>query len=242
MKTSTTYRCPVAATITCISLAFVIVGFIPFSHGEVVSNNNASNMLYPLDSKPFGIGYIGGAEGFHKMMYREPSNTNIVTDTTGKNCALDQAGPIWFLAGTAGGSVVRSCTVPAGKAIFFPLVANECSYAENPNLKSPSQLIDCAKSADNNLKYLQLSIDGVAIPDLEKYRVTSTQLFNFTFAKDNIAGAPPGPASGALDGWFAYVKPLPPGNHTIRFGGAELSVTPGQPNYAVDATYHLTVR
>jgi hypothetical protein len=83
--------------------------------------------------------------------------------------------------------VVRNCTVPTGKALFFPLIANECSYAENPNLKSPSQLIDCAKSADNNLKYLQLSIDGVAIPDLQKYRITSTQLFNFTFAKDNIA-------------------------------------------------------
>lgn len=86
-------------------------------------------------------------------------------------CASDQAGPVWYLAGTAGGSVMRNCTVPAGKALFFPLIANECSYAENPNLKSPSQLIDCAKSADNNLKYLQLSIDGVAIPDLQKFEL-----------------------------------------------------------------------
>jgi hypothetical protein len=136
---------------------------------------------------------------------------------------------------------VRSCTVPAGKALFFPLIANECSYAENPNLKSASQLIDCAKSADNNLKYLTLSIDGVAVPDLEKYRITSTKLFNFTFAKDNIAGAPPGPTSGALDGWFAYLKPLPPGSHTIRLGGASVATTPGAPNYATDATYHLTI-
>lgn len=137
---------------------------------------------------------------------------------------------------------MRNCTVPAGKALLFPLIANECSYAENPNLKSPSQLIDCAKSADNNLKYLQLSIDGVAIPYMEKYRITSTQLFNFTFGKDNIAGAPPGPTSGAFDGWFAYVKPLSPGNHIIRFSGASVTATQtGQPNYAVDATYHITV-
>jgi hypothetical protein len=34
------------------------------------------------------------------------------------------------------------------------------------------------KSADNNLKYLQFSIDGVPIPDMEKYRITSTRLFN----------------------------------------------------------------
>lgn len=146
------------------------------------------------------------------------------------------------MAGTAGGAVIRSCTVPAGKALFFPLIVNECSYAENPNLKTLSKLIDCAKSADNNLNYLTLNVDGVSIPNLEKYRITSTKLFNFTFAKDNIAGVPPGPTSGALDGWFAYLKPLPPGPHIIRFGGAETSTTPGQPNLAVDATYHLTVK
>ena len=241
MTTRTTYRNLVAAIIASIYAVFVMAGFIPYSHGEVGSNNNVSNMLYPLDSQPFGIGYIAAAEGFHKLLYMEPSNTNIATDTDGKYCSLDQSGPIWYLAGTAGGSVVRNCTVPAGKALFFPLIANECSYAENPNLKSVSQLIDCAKSADNNLNYLQLSIDGVTIPNMEKYRITSTKLFNFTFVKDNIAGVSPGPTSGALDGWFAYLKPLPTGSHTIRFGGASTSVTPGQGNYAVDATYHLTV-
>jgi hypothetical protein len=233
----------VTATCAFITLVFIMTGFIPYSHGVVKpTNNNASSMLYPLDSQPFGIGYIKGAEGFHKLMYGEPSNTNIATDTSGKYCALDQSGPIWYLAGTAGGAVVRSCSVPQGKALFFPLIANECSYAENPNLKTPSQLIDCAKSADNNLNYLTLSIDGVPIPNLEKYRITSTKLFNFNFVKDNIAGVPPGPTSGALDGWFAYLKPLPPGNHIIRFGGAATSTTPGQPNFVVDATYHLTVK
>jgi hypothetical protein len=58
---------------------------------------------------------------------------------------------------------------------------------------------------------MQLSIDGVPIPNVSNYRITSTKLFNFTFTKDNIAGDPPGPTSGALDGWFAYVKPLSPG-------------------------------
>jgi hypothetical protein len=236
------YRNLVAATCALISLVFIMTGFIPYSHGVVKNNDNASSMLYPLDSQPFGIGYIKGAEGFHKLLYGEPSNTNIATDTSGKYCALDQSGPIWYLAGTAGGAVVRSCTVPQGKTLFFPLIANECSYAENPNLKTPSQLIDCAKSADNNLNYLTLSIDGVTIPNLEKYRITSTKLFNFTFVNDNIAGVPPGPTSGALDGWFAYLKPLPPSNHIIRFGGAATSTTPGQPNFVVDATYHLTVK
>jgi hypothetical protein len=162
---------------------FAMTGFIPYSHGVVNSNNNTSRVLYPLDSQPFGIGYIKGAEGFHKLIYGQSSNANIVTDSSGKFCGLDQSGPIWYLAGTAGGVVVRSCTVPSGKALFFLLIANECSYAENPNLKTTSQLIECAKSANNNLNYLKLSIDGINIPNLEKYRITSTNLFNFTFAR-----------------------------------------------------------
>jgi hypothetical protein len=60
--------------------------------------------------------------------------------------------------------------------------------------------------------------------------------------KDNFAGVTPGPTFGAFDSWFAYVKALSPGNHTIRFGGATTSVTPGQPNYVTDTTYHLTVK
>ena len=126
MKTCTIYRCPLTATITCISLAFVIVGFIPYSHGEAVSNNNALNMLYPLDSKPFGIGHRRGRRLSQNDVLKSRV-IHIVTDTTWENCALDQAGPIWFLAGTAGGllSCVVDCTCKHCLQ-FFPLVANEC--------------------------------------------------------------------------------------------------------------------
>ncbi len=47
---------------------------------------------------------------------------NPVEDNTGKFCGLGQSGPVWFLAGTFGGTVERTCTIPAGKALFYPLV------------------------------------------------------------------------------------------------------------------------
>ena len=70
---------------------------------------------------------------------------------------------------------------------------------------------------------------------------TSTRLFNFMFTKDNIAGLAAGPRSAALDRWFAYIKPLPPDNHTIRFGGVAVTARTGSANFAVDATCHLTI-
>ena len=46
-----------------------------------------------------------------------------VVDKKGDRCRLRQEGEVWFLAGTYGTQrTVRTCTVPAGKYLFFPLV------------------------------------------------------------------------------------------------------------------------
>lgn len=52
-----------------------------------------------------------------------PAERNPVLDLTGEFCGEGQEGPIWFLAGTFGDTgVVRECTVPRGKAFFFPIL------------------------------------------------------------------------------------------------------------------------
>ena len=45
-------------------------------------------------------------------------------DCEGPDCSCDagQSGSLWFLTGTFGGTAVRSCTVPTGKTLFFPLL------------------------------------------------------------------------------------------------------------------------
>src|SRR4030081_3634226 len=69
-----------------------------------------------------------------------PKGTNPLLDTTGAKCAVGQGGPVWFLAGTFGsGSVSRSCTVPAGKALFFPVV-NAFYVQEPPDVTYEGQL------------------------------------------------------------------------------------------------------
>ncbi|MFC9760077.1 hypothetical protein ACFU9B_44635 [Streptomyces sp. NPDC057592] len=42
-------------------------------------------------------------------------------DTTGEHAHWRQSSDVWFLAGTYGGRVVRRCTVPAGRPLFFPV-------------------------------------------------------------------------------------------------------------------------
>jgi hypothetical protein len=53
----------------------------------------------------------------------EPASNNPLTDTTGQFAAVNQRGRVWFLAGNlGGGTTIRTITVPAGKALFFPIV------------------------------------------------------------------------------------------------------------------------
>jgi hypothetical protein len=147
------------------------------------------------------------------------------------------------LAGTTGGSVDRTCTIPAGKALLFPLVANECSYKENPNLKTEAELRACAVDPNNGVTHLELTIDGVNIQGLEKYRAQSP-LFNFTFSNDNLGGVAPGPTQGVADGFWAIVPPLTSGNHTIHFKAVAVQpATTGTSNsFVIDTTYHLRVQ
>src|SRR4051812_3952959 len=59
-----------------------------------------------------------------------PASVNPVTDLNGDDCMVGQRGPIWFLAGNPPGAspVARTCSVPADKTLFFPVV-NAISFS-----------------------------------------------------------------------------------------------------------------
>jgi hypothetical protein len=52
-----------------------------------------------------------------------PTTVNPQVDTTGKDAVVGQRGKVWFLAGVfAGTSAERTCSVPEGTALFFPVI------------------------------------------------------------------------------------------------------------------------
>jgi hypothetical protein len=198
--------------------------------------------VFAIDSKPYGIPYAEWAGKWQQWLISVPQPLNPATDPTGKNCAQNQNGPVWFLAGTTGGSAERTCTIPAGKAIFFTVVGSECDYASYPNVKSEPALVLCAQADVNRAINLQATIDGVNLKQLDKYRATSP-LFSVTFPPHNIFGSPAGQTQAISDGYWVFLQPLPPGKHELHFSG----LTPGNPttgttNFAIDVTYHLTVQ
>ena len=175
--------------------------------------------VFTADSKPYNLTYGEWTARWWQWGYSVPKDNNPAYDDNGKNCAQEQKGPVWFLAGTYGHPVDRVCTIPAGKAILFPILNSECSFAEFPNLKTLSQLHTCAKAIQDHVSTLYASIDGIPIPHLQGYRIQSPP-FNFTLPQNNILGMPANTTSQAIaDGNWAFLKPLSLGTHKLMFKG-----------------------
>jgi hypothetical protein len=180
------------------------------------------------ESAPYGVTYSEWTARWWQWALKIPRNRNPISDTTGKNSAEGQTGgdPVWFLAGTLGGMVERACEIPAGKAILFPLMNAECSFAESPDLTTESELRSCAISSNDGVTELMTTIDGVAMKesDLRNYRVQSP-LFEVNFSEGNIFGVTAGPTQAVSDGYWVFLSPLSPGNHKIHFRGATVDFT-----------------
>jgi hypothetical protein len=114
----------------------------------VQAQNDVSpnTLVFPVDSKPYGKSYAEWSAIWWQWLLSIPEDKSPAGDLTGENCETNQQGPIWFLAGTFGGAAERTCTIPSGKAIMFSPINSECSYAEYPDEKTESDLLECAKT------------------------------------------------------------------------------------------------
>ncbi len=222
-----------------IILTWSIIFISPFRIEASVSDQS----IYPIDSKPYGLSYGEWTAKWWQWAYSIPTNDNPTADETGAKCGVGQNDTnVWFLSGTGGGKATRTCTIPAGKAILIPLLNVQCSYITDPALKSESELRECAKEDQDKGTNLQASIDGVAIPDLKKYRVQSP-LFNITYPKDNVAGVPQGTSQAISDGYWILIKPLSAGKHEIRASGSIADFTATGPlNFISDVKYDVSVK
>jgi hypothetical protein len=253
-------------TITCILILLLTVAVVsPLSSSSsssqaqtIINNSGNSNVkieTFQADSKPYGLTYGEWTARWWQWAYSIPKDVNPAYDDTGRYCTQGQSGPIWFLTGTYGHPVDRYCTIPFGKAILFPILNSECSFAEFPNLKTEKELRQCSKEMEDTVNYLEAKVNGIGIKDLRKSRIQSP-LFNFTLAKNNILELPPQTTTQAVsDGNWVFLKPLAIGKHVIHFKGGLKSINAtttaetNSSNYAFagpygwdyPVTYHLTI-
>jgi hypothetical protein len=160
---------------------------------------------------------LGLPAGDHPLTQDGPVQCDAITP------AEVQEQGVWFLGGTFGNlvssfgnhePVFRSCTIPAGTALFIPVINAECSTVEGV---AAEDLAACAKSTLNHVSEMSATVDGVEVSRTIR-RVQSPD-FPITLPASNLLGVDPQQTVGAADGFWVYLPPLSRGTHVIEFGG-----------------------
>jgi len=150
---------------------------------------------------------------------------------------------VLFLSGVGGGVTIE-LTIPAGTALFLPIVNAECSMIEPDPFHGgdEEELRACANVHIDKTSGRFAVIDGVPVNNLDAYRVESP-LFEFGPLPENNylkflgVDAPAGATSPSVDaGVYLLLAPLRVGEHVIHFGG-----TLDEFFFSIDTTYIITV-
>jgi hypothetical protein len=230
--------------IVLLTATLLVSTLTSFSPAKGRGRGNPNPGVLPPQSTAFGQSYGEWGADWWNWALSSPIADNPLSDTTGENCDTNQpGGPVFFLAGFldisgAGGPVVRECTVPSGKALFFPII-NSVFAGEFP---TEEETRAAANAATDAVTVLEASIDGEPLGDLFRYRAESP---NFVLdlpegaILDELLGLS-GPLSPSVtDGYWLMLAPLPVGEHVIHFRGAQGD--PANPDFEVEVIYFLTV-
>jgi hypothetical protein len=157
-----------------------------------------------------------------------------------------QTSDVWFLAAPFG-KVVRTCVIPSGKSLFFPLFNVECSNIEGPPFYGETAEAQAAIAQywADHIVDLFCELDGVPLSNLDAYRVQNPQI-TFNAPAPWILGKNGGRGTSCGDGYFVLLAPLPAGRHTLHFGAAMLMTRANDPvdadhRWDINMTYHITV-
>ncbi len=228
-----------------IAVFSIAVGLMAGSVSQVGAGNPNPGVTLPY-AKAYGMTYGEWSAKWWQWAYSLPVDQNPFFDENGScsNGTHGQLGPVWFLTGVinVSGSAERDCTVPAGKALFFPILNVECATLEG-NGSTEAELRACTTFFMGFVTNVAAEIDGVPIQNLQDYRASSP-LFTYGPLPDNNVlqlfgfDAPAGATSPSVaDGFYLMLAPLSVGQHTIHYTG-----TFGDPiNFTLDITYNLTV-
>ncbi len=196
--------------------------------------------VLPPRSHPHGKSFSEWAAGWWRWALAQPASTSPLLDPTGAFCASGQTGKVWFLAGlfNESGEVTRSCTVPPGTMIFFPIVNTFYCAApfDPPEQQTEEYVLEQVSSFPETVSGLGATIDGNPV-DLDPYLVQSV-FFEVELPEDNIFEDPDlaqyvfRPCADV--GYYLMLHPLSAGQHTIHFEGSA-------GDFSVDVTYNLTV-
>ena len=155
---------------------------------------------------------------------------------------------MWFLPFSLGGAVTYTLIVPAGKALFIPIIGavwinlpelGDAAWSDEQREFARSFLAPAIDNAFNH----SCQIDGVEVTNLENYRhrTPDDAQYMIYLAEGWFPPLPSGVYGPAIDdGINLIVAPLRPGVHTIHTTAASEGSLLGP--ISLEVTYHITVK
>ncbi|MFI8182081.1 signal protein [Actinacidiphila glaucinigra] len=131
----------------------------------------------------------------------EPEGTNSVADRNGSACRRNQPRDVWFLAGTFGTEERRTCAVPNGTPVAFPLVNM---------IGSPEECALFMTTAKGSAV-----VDGEPVPS-DAHRGDRITVVSVEGNPVTMTG---GRATTTGCGLWVQLAPLAPGFHSLEISG-----------------------
>lgn len=200
-----------------------------------------------IHAKPAGQSYGRWASEWWQWVLGIPGAVNPLTDATGEHCAQRQVDSVWFLAGSFSSEpVVRSCEIPAGKSLFFPLINSAYgAFLNDPPATRTAEFVRAAASCTEAAQ-ISVSIDGFEVPQPTRFFTGASgslsPLFSVQLPPRNLFGVDESIVPELVlspsgeQGYYLFVRPLPPGDHVVRWVASGCL-----PGLTQDIRYQLTV-
>lgn len=155
------------------------------------------------------------------------------------NCQANQGGEVFFIPHTwPGTSFETNCEIGADQRV---LASAGGILSTNSEGETDEELLAGVESEKPVLSNLSVMMDGVEVPDIDSYWVTSA-LFDLVAIEDSILGVEAGTqVRSAVGGWFVMIPPLEPGSHTIVVKDDIDDPTSEDPPSTAELTAHVTV-
>lgn len=226
--------------------------------------------VFPKDESPLGISYDTLIDKYWNWWVA--LNVEEAAPRDG-GCLMNGSEKMVMLMETADvvNPPIQKCKISSEQGIMMPLWAAWCDTGGDlGNIKNASgnldeQLTNCAKEVYNlgDIKS-EVQVDGNTVAKLDvkntlmsgrlDSKVTalnnvtdiSTKGFNITYADTHKPNYPEGTWRAGSQGYWIFLKPLPPGEHTvfynIRITPTGALTSPGTNPHFADITYNLQVQ
>ena len=246
----------------------------PSSHltaiGEATSQGTPWDGVIPLQASYAGLTYAEWSVEWWRWIIGIPAAEGPFGE--GYACAggaNDAKSPVWFLVSFFGATPVEvECTVPVGKALFFPIYNTECSTVEGSpdddlfflDLESNEPEACVEKFFDNSFRRVeepQVTVERFIngeyrrymLSNLEDYRFQSA-IFDFALPAEgeNFLGVDPDACSDTpfgcqaiAEGYWIMLPPLAKGQYRITIYAKLLRAGETEPFRYVNTQYMLRV-